>query len=89
MTMSSRSTETMITFSHPFRLTALDQTQPAGTYRLITDEDEVAGLSFSVFRRTATMLHVPAIEVSSRPKQVVLIDPNELDEILAADSRPA
>lgn len=89
MTMTVRTTEAMVTFDHPFRITALDRPQPAGTYRVVTDEEEIIGLSFLAFRRTATMLHVPAIEISKTARQVVTIEPEELDAILEADSRPA
>lgn len=89
MTMTVRTTESTVTLSHPFRTAALDRIQPAGTYRVVTDEEEIIGLSFLAFRRTATLLHIPALETSSIAKQVVAIDPTELDAILAADSRPA
>ena len=51
-----RTIETMVTFRHPFVLTALETAQPAGTYRLVTEEEEIPGLSFVAFGRTATML---------------------------------
>jgi hypothetical protein len=43
--MSERTTETTVTFKHPFMLGSFDSAQPAGTYRLIIDEEEVIGLS--------------------------------------------
>lgn len=89
MTMSIRTTEALVTLTHPFRTSVLDQIQPAGTYRICTDEEEIIGLSFLAFRRTATMLHIPAIEISATARQVVAIDPGELDAILAADSLSA
>ncbi len=89
MTMSIRSSEALVTLSHPFRTSGLDAVQPAGTYRVVTDEEEIIGISFLAFRRTATTLHVPAIEISATARQVVAIDPAELDAILEADSRPA
>lgn len=89
MIMPVRTTEALVTLSHPFRTSGLDRVQPAGTYRVVTDEEEIVGLSFLAFRRTATMLHVPAIGTSSAVRQIVAIDPAELDAILEADSRPA
>ena len=38
-----RTIETMVTFRHPFVLTALETAQPAGTYRLVTEEEEIPG----------------------------------------------
>jgi len=87
--MAVRTTETMVTFKHPFTLTSLDGRQPAGTYRLVLDEEEILGLSFLAFRRTATMLHIPAISpalsISGRPNQVFSVNSAELAAALEAD----
>ena len=85
--MADRVTETTITFKHPFTLVSVGDPQPAGTYRVMTDEEEVLGLSFLAFRRVATMLHMPAISVSSGTSQVVRIDPDELAAAQEADAR--
>ena len=58
--MSTRTTETTVTFRRSFTLLSLDGAQPAGTYRLVTEEEQIPGLSFTAFRRTATLLHLPA-----------------------------
>ena len=85
--MTERSTETTITFRHPFRLTALDRQQPAGTYTVVTEEEEILGLSYVAFRRMATMLHIPAVSGSRTRSEVVCIDPLELTAALIADRR--
>ncbi len=85
--MATRTTETTVTFRRPFTLASLDRPQPAGTYRLVTDEEEILGLSFLAFQRTATMLHVPAISVSGGPTQVFHVNPAELTAALEADGR--
>ena len=83
--MAERTIETSITFRHPFTLAALDGPQPAGTYTLETVEEEIADVSFVAFRRTSTMLHLPAIAHSSTRSEVVPVDPLELTAALAAD----
>jgi len=87
--MALRTTETTVTFKHPFTLTSLDGRQPAGTYRLVMDEEEILGLSFLAFRRTATMLHIPAISpalsISGRLNQVFPVNSAELAAALEAD----
>lgn len=85
--MAIRTTETTVTFRHPFTLTSLDGPQPAGSYRLVTDEEEILGLSFLAFRRTATMLHIPAISISGHTKQVFPVNSAELAAALTADGR--
>lgn len=85
--MTTRTTETTVTFRRPFTLDALDSVQPAGTYRVETDEELLPGLSFDAFQRVATMLHLPAMSATGGRRQVVTIDPAELAAALAADGR--
>ena len=82
----TRSTETTVTFRRPFTLAALDGVQPAGTYRLVQEEEEISGLSFVAFRRVATLLHVPADPAPGDTRHVVPVSPDELAEVLAADA---
>ena len=84
--MHERTLETTVTFKHAFVLTPFDGPQPPGTYRVVTDEKQIDGLSFFAFQRTATSLHLPAIAISEHPKEVVPIDPKELAAALAADA---
>jgi hypothetical protein len=64
-----------------------DRLQPAGTYRLVVDEEPIAGLSFLAYQRTATMLHTPAVSASDGSHQVFRIDPAELAIVLESDAR--
>jgi len=84
--MTGRTTESQITFRRPFRLSAFDERQPAGTYRLQIDEEAIQGLSFLAYRRTATVLHVPAITVQGGVHQAVGVDAKELAAALDADA---
>jgi hypothetical protein len=98
--MASRTTETTVTFERPFLLPPIEALQPAGIYRLVVDEDEVQGLSFLAYRRTATMLSLPAIAAGGGPShaggpshvggpsQVVTIRPEDLEAALARDRAP-
>lgn len=85
--MPARIVETTITFKHPFRLASMDGPQPAGTYRLSVEQEEILGLSFLAFRRRASVLHLPAITVVSTSRQEVPIDAAELASALEADKR--
>ena len=84
--MSTRTTETTVTFRHSFTLSALEGAQPAGTYRLVTEEEQIPGLSFTAFRRTATLLYLPANPVPGDTRQVVSVSSDELAEALASDA---
>jgi len=53
--MMVRTVESTVAFNHPFRLISVDTILPAGEYRLVTDEEEIPGLSFIAYRRIATI----------------------------------
>lgn len=83
--MPVRTTETTVTFRRPFTLPELERPQPAGTYRLVTDEEEISGLSFLAFRRIATMLRLPSLAASDGSEQMITIDADGLADALKAD----
>ena len=85
--MGERTIETTVTFKHPFTLPVFDRPQPAGTYTLETTEEEIPDVSFSAFRRTSTMLHLPAVGTAGARSETVSVDPAELTAALAADRR--
>jgi hypothetical protein len=85
--MATRTVETMITFRRPFTLSSLDGSQAAGVYRLVTDDEEIFGLSFLAYRRMATMLHTPAVDSHSGTDQVFVVDAVELAAALEQDAR--
>jgi len=84
--MSTRTTHTLVTFRRSFALSSLDSPQPAGTYKLETDEEQIEGLSFNAFRRMSTILHLPADAAPGCTRQTVQVDPEELAGALAADA---
>ena len=84
--MSIRTTETTVTFRRPFTLAAVDGAQPAGTYRLVTEEEQIPGLSFVAFQRVTTLLHLPANPSPGCTRHVVAVLPDELAAALAADA---
>jgi hypothetical protein len=83
--MPVRTTETTVTFKRPFILPEFEGPQPAGTYRLVTDEEEISGLSFLAFRRIGTMLRLPSLATSGRPEQMISIGADDLAAALTAD----
>lgn len=81
-----RSSRDMITFHHPFTMRGLDAEQPAGTYMVLTEEEEIPGLSFLAWRRVATQIYLPAIGVETGKEQVVTIDPTDLADARKRDA---
>jgi hypothetical protein len=85
--MPERTTETTVTFKHPFMLGSFDVRQPAGTYRLVIDEEEILGLSFPAYRRTSAVLHIPTGSSASVAGQAFPVNVAELEAALEADER--
>jgi hypothetical protein len=85
--MSDRTLETTVTFQRPFSLKALDGPQPPGTYRLVIDEEEILGVSVLAYRRIATMLQTPPLNVRSALMQSHLVDRADLEAALELDRK--
>ena len=85
--MSTRTTNETITFKHPFKLSELDEVQPAGRYVFETNEELIQGLSFPVNRRFSTVIHLAGRPNSSELARVVDIDPTKLAAALAIDAQ--
>jgi hypothetical protein len=79
--MALRTTRSSVTFKAPFRLTALDEILPAGTYEIETEEEIIEGNERTVYVRVATLLYLRTTGML----QIVTIDPKELQSALAAD----
>lgn len=86
--MRPRVTSSTVTFAQPFRLSGVAEAQPAGTYTVETNE-ELLPTSFSAYRRTSTILRLPARSGSTVLEQAVDIDPAELASLLESDTAPA
>lgn len=85
--MSERTSETTVTFRHPFMLKEFDRPQPEGTYRLMIAETEILDLSFVAFRRSGTTLCVPAIGVTGQRQETYDVDATELAAAVEADKQ--
>ena len=84
--MPTRSIESTIHFSRPFRLSQFDRPQPAGSYQLIREEEQIEGLSFAAFQRVRTLLFLPANARPGRAHEVVNVDPVELAAAVVVDA---
>ncbi|WP_309083146.1 hypothetical protein [Chelativorans sp.] len=82
--MPIRTTRSIVRFSSEFVLSGLDAAQPAGEYEVEQDE-ELLEASITAYRRVATYIHLPAIAVPSLTRQMVSIDPDELEAAIAKD----
>lgn len=86
--MTIRSRRETVTFKHPFRIRGIERLLPAGAYEVITDEEMIEGLSFSAYRRLATMIVVPAEDVRGS-EEMLSIGSVDLANAQAADASAA
>jgi hypothetical protein len=86
--MIARSLSKEVVFNRPFLLKGIDRTLPAGSYRVVTDEELIEGISFPVYRRVATMIFVPAPTHGISSIEMVTIDPLDLQAALDRDAAP-
>lgn len=83
--MTTRTTQTVVSFSSDFVLPGFDVPQPAGDYRVDHDEELIEGLSRLAWQRVGAFIHLPAIGQASAVCQMVPIDPADLDAALERD----
>jgi hypothetical protein len=84
--MNLRTTSRTITFERPFSLAGLDESQPAGTYTIQTDEEPIEGLSFLAYRRVATVIFLPLGKGGLGSFQAISVTPEALDAAQARDA---
>jgi hypothetical protein len=85
--MIARSLSKTVVFNGPFLLKGIDRMLPAGSYRVVTDEELIDGISFPAYRRVATLIFVPAAPGASSG-EMVTIDPLDLQAALDRDAPP-
>jgi hypothetical protein len=83
--MTTRTSKRTVTFKRPFALASLDEVLPAGDYSVETEEELVAGISYAAYRRTSTVLRLPARSGPSHLTRAMTVDPNELDAAMERD----
>jgi hypothetical protein len=83
--MQDRITRRLVTFLHPFSLAGQAE-QPAGVYAVETAEAPIDSMSFLVYRRVSTTIELRAGFSAMMSRQLVEIDPLDLE---AAEARDA
>ena len=72
----TRTRRSVLTFARGFKLAGVDYPLPAGSYEIISDEELIEQLSFTVYRRVSTW--IMARRSPGAATEMVLIDPDEL-----------
>ncbi len=74
-----RITRETITFLHPFELADVQGMLPAGTYTIETIEESIESVSMVAYRRVSTTIVVPSPTSGMASRQMVTIDPLDLE----------
>ncbi len=85
--MTIRTSQRTVTFRRPFTLSELDEIQPAGIYVIDTDEELLEGISFPVYRRVSTYIHLHAKAGRPGVTETLCVDPDDLDAALLRDNK--
>jgi hypothetical protein len=85
--MTARTCKKTVTFARPFFLSGIGEVQPAGVYTVVSEEEEIPGLSFSAYRRVATLISLPT-SGGGTGERVANIDPLELQAAQERDAEP-
>lgn len=83
--MSERITHTTVDFRQPFRIAGVEGEHPAGTYFVETIEEPIGGLSFLAYHRVSTTIVLPSRRFGQSSRQVVTIEPMDLETAQARD----
>ena len=76
----------VVTFKHAFRIKGVDRLLPAGNYDVVTDDEIIDGLSFTAFRRVATMIMVPAKDSRGLVMEMISIGTGDLADAQRIDA---
>jgi len=83
--MTARTTSKILTFRRPFKLSGVDDMQPAGNYVVETDEEQL-DTSVLAYRRLATLIRLPGTPGTAEVGRVIDINPQELEAVLENDA---
>jgi hypothetical protein len=81
------SSQKSVTFAHSFSLSGIDGIFAPGTYRVEETREPVEGLSFIGYRRTKTTIELPEPNVTYQARQIVEVEPTDLEAALARDAK--
>ena len=85
--MTERTSRTTVVFRSPARIAGVEAALPAGSYVVETVEEQIAGISFVAYRRLQTTIEIPIFGSVLSGRQVICIDPHDLQAARDRDSK--
>ncbi len=83
--MINNAVQRRVMFRHPFILPGMAEPQPPGTYRIITDQEELRSASFTALKTISAFLEVPVAGLPCTSTRRVPICLDALDACVLAD----
>ena len=83
--MNVRTVKSSVSFEAPFVLDGVDRLFPGGTYKIESDEEMIQGISFTAYRRTATLIHLHANPSQPGLTETLRVEPAVFDAALERD----
>jgi len=83
--MTTRTSSKILNFEHPFIIGTLTELQPAGSYRVDTEEELIEGLSFVAYKRISTVIHLHSKSKLKTLTRALTITPKDLDIAVRKD----
>jgi hypothetical protein len=74
-----RTTRDIIMFDHPFRLSAIDGTQPVGSYVVDVVEKPLEGSSFITYQNIKTIIYIPRLVREKMRVKAFSVDYREIN----------
>jgi hypothetical protein len=88
--VTMRSRREKVPFRRPLQIKGIDRSLPLGDYVVITDEEMIEGISFSCFRRVATLILSPGAAPNQSTMEMISnisADLSDAQRINAGDPR--
>jgi hypothetical protein len=83
--MTIRTTKKTMVFHEPFLMQYFDQELPAGTYEVVTEEEQLEGISFLAYRRLQTYIYRRSPPPKSGLAPTYAVDPYDLEAAFIRD----
>ena len=85
--MNTRTNESTIPFASPFLQPGHAEPHPPREYRVEHHEELIEGIDRLAWRRVGTFIHLPAIASRAMARQMVPVDPADLDAAQKKDQQ--
>ena len=83
--MTNRTTISTMVFRRPFNIHGIDHALPPGSYEVVTEEEQLMGISFLAYRRLQTYIYRQSSAHQKGLEQLYDVDPKDLAEAFARD----